>query len=123
MSTATSEELRCVIADLISEAKELRTENARLRAELEAVGAGGVQPLAPQQAALTPRQVTADQRVEWLLDVQPVADIDGLGHFVTAWLTESRSPTGVAGYFTTRGKTHIECVDLHIMGQGKEAQE
>lgn len=39
-----------------AELDELRTENARLLAELEAVGAGGVQPLAPQQAAPVPPQ-------------------------------------------------------------------
>lgn len=34
------------------------------------------------------------------------------------WLTESKSPTGVAGYFVTRGGSHRECIDKHIAREG-----
>ncbi len=69
------------------------------------------QPAAPQESA----------RLDWFLEVQPTADKDGLGHFITAWLAENKSPTGVAGYFVTRGGSHRECIDKHIAREGVEA--
>lgn len=67
-----------------------------------------------------PRPAPADaeaQRVDWLLNMQPHMGVDGMGHFMTAWYTESTAPNGVAGYFATRGASCRECLDLHLAGK------
>ena len=60
-----------------AELDALRTENARLRAELEAVGAGGVQPLRAQAGwALVPVEPTREM-VEAAFDALPNSPLEG----------------------------------------------
>lgn len=59
---------------------------------------------------------TDSQRLDWLLSAEPRAEVDGIGHFISVWLPESKAPDGVAGYFVTRGASHRECIDKFLRG-------